>query len=141
MPDDVIKLREFMDERWAAHQQQHDEQRQAVNLAAGLMNERLATMNEFRAQLDRQTALFVTRDQLAIILDARTVGHDKDFATVRLTHEKDVDTLNERLAAAQQRIDLLEKRNANQDGRFVAVAGVLAFVAFAIPLVLHYLFP
>ena len=68
---DNIKLREYVDLRFAQSQL-------AIDKAEKLMSDRLASMNEFRAQLKDQAASFLTRKEH----DALTYKSDEDVKTL-----------------------------------------------------------
>lgn len=58
------------------HTKQHEAAAESMKLGLAVINERLEAMNEFRAQLDRQTGTFVTKDEVAL-------RRENDSSTVR----------------------------------------------------------
>lgn len=91
MPNETVTLREFLVEKLetyiSAHRDVHAVEQRNVSAAAEAMRERLDGMNEFRAQLDKQAALFITRDM-----------RDADFAALLNSIENAEESMNLRLA-------------------------------------------
>jgi len=68
---DYVDLR--IDEREKAHVTQIANAERNLQLAADSLHEKLAHMNQFRAQIDAERALYVKRDQMDALLASRTV--------------------------------------------------------------------
>ena len=68
----VEHLSKLTDERFAAA-------REALRVALAALEKRLDQMNEFRAQLDKQAATFVTRE----LVDSMMAGMETDIGNVR----------------------------------------------------------
>jgi hypothetical protein len=59
----LAEHREYENARWAAHHREHEVISRALDKAECAMASRLESMNEFRAQLNRQAETFVTQKQ------------------------------------------------------------------------------
>ena len=68
---DYVDLR--IDEREKAHVTQIANAERCLQLAADSLHEKLAHMNQFRAQIDSERALYVKRDQMDALLTSRQV--------------------------------------------------------------------
>ena len=72
-----VTLKEYiesrMDEREKAHRSQLDNADRNLRLAADALREKLEHMNQFRAQIDAERALYVKRDQMDALLASRQV--------------------------------------------------------------------
>lgn len=112
------------------HKEMHAADQRAVDLALATLEKRLESMNEFRAQLDRQAQLFVNRDYLTAQLGALTVGMDKD-----------IETLGNRAARNEARLDTLEKNAANLSGRLWAAGVAVGFTFTLLSLFLKFFVP
>ncbi len=92
------------------------------------VNERLEKMNEFRTQLDRQAATFVTKSEL----DSR---FDRAVEAVRLAEV----SVGLRSSRQDERIDNLERYKDKTDGSLRTVwIGVTLLIA-AVQLLVHFL--
>jgi|1185.fasta_scaffold01514_6 hypothetical protein len=64
MHDEGYSTKEWLDKLEKTHAAVHNTERIARDKAEEVVNDRLANMNELRAQLDKQAGLFATRDEL-----------------------------------------------------------------------------
>lgn len=61
---DGVSLRDYYDALWEAHHREHTELSKELDLARENVKEKLTEMNQFRSQIDRERALYVTSDKL-----------------------------------------------------------------------------
>lgn len=107
-----VSLRKYLEtlaaQRWAAHWHVHDAEERARSRATDSLDRRLDGMNEFREELREQAARFATNE----FVDGKA-------------------------EALRVRIDSIEKRNANLDGRLAMVAVLVsAVVSIAVGLLI-----
>jgi len=114
-----VTLKEYiesrMDEREKAHRSQLDNADRNLRLAADALREKLEHMNQFRAQIDAERALYVKRDQMDALLASRQV-------------------IVEQLIA---RLEKLETWQANVMGRQIVFGGAVVVVSVLINTVLR----
>lgn len=89
----------------------------ATDLAREQMDKRLEGMNEFRQQLNDQTAKFITRDEVQAKQDAY------------------IPTINE----VQRRLSLIENSLANIQGRMWAIGVGFTILTVVINIALHFI--
>ena len=110
---DYVDLR--IDEREKAHVTQIATAERNLHLAADSLHEKLAHMNQFRAQIDAERALYVKRDQMDALLQSRSI-------------------IVEQLVA---RLEKLEVWQSNVLGRQVVFGGAIVVVSVLINTVLR----
>lgn len=110
IPQERISMRDYVDMRFTNIER-------ATDLASNAVDKRLEGMNEFREQLNKQAALFVTRSELEDKLKAESI-------------------LNRALEA---RISLLENTISNLQGRFWAIGVGFTIFSTIIGIALHFL--
>ncbi len=104
----------------ALQKQLSESTNRAVEKAEQQMNARLLTMNEFREQLQHQAASFATRAQLDDFRNAMQKMSD------------------ERQKALLERIDTIEKLNANWQGRLTVMSAGWAVVVIFISALVNF---
>ena len=98
LPDSTVTLREYLEgrlaeldgkvhRRWEAHYESHALLQRDLDKTEAQLEARLEGMNEFRKQLDRQSALFITRDM-----------HDALISNVKQEQQRIEGSFNVRLA-------------------------------------------
>lgn len=121
MSEPTVTLKEYLDSNVAFLQQQIDRRiadaNHATDLAREQMDKRLESMNEFRQQLNDQTAKFITREEVQAKQDAY------------------IPTINE----AQRRLSLIENSLANIQGRMWAIGVAFTILTVVINIALHFL--
>jgi polyribonucleotide nucleotidyltransferase len=113
--------------------------RSAVQVAKETMDQRLESMNEFRAALTEQAATFLPRNEY--IVQHNAIG-DK-IETLKTTIEEKVEaakiTADKRHTELENRIKDAELFKANINGRILATGGVVIIAFGLIDALLHYL--
>lgn len=104
-----------------AHKREHYHGDVAVQKAYETMDKRLEGMNEFRDQLRDQAATFARRDYVDTVIAGVTA------------------TLEARSKSNSDRIDTLERKEANLAGRFTAMGIGVALVVIIINVILRFL--
>ncbi len=121
--DKKVTQREF-EIRFAAHQREHELHEKfheaehemtelALNKADNSLERRLEGMNEFRAQLEKQSAAFLTREifdaytkeqtsKIEVALTASTEKYDAVINAIVTRHDADVSSMKEALQAERE---------------------------------------
>lgn len=96
-----------------SHELEHSMTSEALNKADSALERRLEGMNEFRAQLDRQTATFLTREifdsytkeesnKVEVALTASSDKYDTIIKAMVNRHESDTETLENEIQALKE---------------------------------------
>jgi hypothetical protein len=110
---DIQHEKELRQQWQDAHERFHTLDKEALALARKEIDRRLNEMNQFRDQIERERGEFVRRDM-----------YDEQHTALRV--EMDA------------RLKLLESVRSNLEGRLWAIGAVIATLATAINLLLHY---
>ena len=114
-----VSWRDYVDlritEREKAHTAQITNAERSLQLAAETLHERLDHMNQFRAQIDQERALYVKRDQMDALLTSRQVIVDQLVV----------------------RLEKLENWQSNVLGRQIVFGGAVVVVSVLINTVLR----
>lgn len=90
--------RDLDEARWRGHEHEHALSVVAVSKAEAGLDRRLEGMNQFRAQLDRQAADFITREAY----DAQTDRFDAIFRAQAAKHDSDNDALKDQVQTERE---------------------------------------
>lgn len=106
--------------------------KEAIDKADSDMNRRLESMNEFRAQLQQQTATFITYKEIEALKQGLEIAIkqllEKNELAIKNIDEKAQTRINETM----KRIESLEKHKNNMDGRLWVIGVVWAIVLILI---------
>jgi hypothetical protein len=114
MSDEVQHERELREQWQDAHKLFHEVEKEAIVLARKDIDRRLAEMNQFRDQIERERGEFVRREM-----------YDEQHNSLR----NDVDS----------RLKVLESSKSNLEGRMWAMGAGITTLAVGLNLLLHYL--
>ncbi len=142
----LVDIREVYQNLLSSHLDLHQSDREALRLAREDIERRLEGMNELRAQITGERGLYITRDMLEGKLESLEGKLDATTSTVRgefraqgdaIRNEfrMGVEKMSSEQAAQNRRLNDLENRASNLDGRFAILAGVLAFSLIAVEFV------
>jgi hypothetical protein len=112
--DEVQHERELREQWQKSHETTHELEREALLLARRDIDRRLAEMNQFRDQIERERGEFLRRDM-----------YDEQNSAQR----SETDT----------RLKLLESSKSNLEGRMWAMGAGITSLAVGLNLLLHYL--
>ncbi len=96
--------------------------------SGNVLKEKLQEMNQFRAQLEQERNLYVTRDRL----DAATESQSRE-------RESGMQSVNIRMDELSNRMNEAEKAKANLDGRFSLLGMILVGLSVLLQAVFTYI--
>lgn len=114
LKEEIASVVRFETERWRAHLREHDRQRDELDRTAALMNEKLNEMNNLRAQIGQERALYAPREIV-----------DQMEKALNQTITQQVETLRTQTLATQadqnRRLSVIEPRVANNEAGSIKV--------------------
>lgn len=142
----LVDIREVYQNLLGSHLDLHGSDREALKLAREDIERRLEGMNELRAQITGERGLYITRDMLEGKLESLDGKVDATASTIRGEFRTQGDAIRnefrmgvEKISSEQdaqnRRLGDLENKQANMDGRFVILAGMLAFALVVVEFV------
>ena len=106
---DLVTIKELLDRAMAAHMREHELEHRAHERELQLSDTKFAKANEVREQIDRERGNFATREM----------------------HESLYASLSARLA-------LIEKYQANLDGKLIGAGAVISLISLGISILSHF---
>lgn len=108
-----VDLREYLEVRFQQHDEKHELEQKALEIAKDEINRRLEQMDEFRNENRTFASTYLPRDV-----------YDREQAALRLLTERDRDGLNATTTRLTDRVSVLERALANAQGRTTALAAL-----------------
>jgi hypothetical protein len=121
---DIASERELREQWQRMHEQRHEHEHEARELAEKDINRRLEDMNEFRRQLASERLSYVQRD-----------WYDREHNTLRAMIDTRMDGIRD---STDTRLKALENASSNWQGRWWAVSGLVALAIAVGALVLRF---